>query len=214
MRPTITFTAQSDGDDFDFTCPVGTNFLILLYARGRSTTGLTGADYNGDNLTREIEVNESDAGEANVEVWYLAEPDTGASYTLNTNINDGVSSYDQLIAIGFSYVDLDAPFFDKVEDFGDGDADLGDVSNVVDISADCCVIDIIADYRTDVQTAEGSDQVEVYTGTTYGCSKHSGINAGGSVTMAWDLKSTSVNRYAWAGVAIKGKTVGGIPIFY
>lgn len=184
---------QSDGGDMSIEMPTGTDFLLVFYTLGRASSEIASLDYNGDALTElDSAIN---SGDAVVQCWYLANPDTGGSYTLNSPRDDGTLPRDAVIAIALSGVDTSDPFRDYETETGDA---LNISNSEITSAVGDLVLDAVAEWR-DRKPDEGAGQTELQSGSNYGSSYKAGAS---SVTMEWDL-NYNTSHYAWFIVSLQ-----------
>ena len=108
MAIAVEATQLSTSDDFNFTCPSGTNVLILGYSRGRSQSGHQWATYNGVDMIRQEERAISTAQDMVIDWFWMPNPPTGSSHAVN--VQNKTASYDGLFAIALSGADPLNPF--------------------------------------------------------------------------------------------------------
>lgn len=199
MTVVVEATEQSTTDDFDFTCPAGTNVLLLGYVRGRNNIGHPTATFNSVDMIRQ-RCWQFKGGQDHVAQWFwLPNPDTGADYAIDVT-NLGVS-YDALYAIALSGADPNNPFRVIEEYDGESSGDLGLVSNTITSSiVNDLVLDLFVQYRLGPPTKDTAGQTLIENDVSVGSSYKDGA---ASVEMAWDANSIGANIWIHSIISIR-----------
>lgn len=203
-QPSVLASGASAGGNISLNCPSGTNLLLLIYAEGRTGSGLaTTPTYDGDDLTL-IKAVEHVAGSPRCEIWGLFNPSTGSAINVVTGINDATRAYDAAVAVAIDNADTDIAFgsWTTYGASGDSNATTEDISESVTLGGYDLAVDGEGHFRTTTPTAETTGQTEIRTGANYGTSYY-GVK--GTNDMIWDLQYSTGNEYAWSCVVVPGK---------
>ena len=99
-------TSFDDPVEFTHTVSSGEDLLAICISIRDNVTNVESVTYNGDALTKAVEYN-STLDDLGTEIWYLANPDVGASQTVSVDL----STFDAIgiTAASFSGVDTADP---------------------------------------------------------------------------------------------------------
>jgi len=199
MTIVVEAVEQSTVDDFDFTCPAGTNVLLLGYARARNTAGHTMPTFDGVEMIRQRDWDFSGVQDHTIQWFWLPNPTTGADLTINTE--NLAASYDALYAIALSGADSDNPFRGIEEFDGESSGAAGLYSSTIAFSqTGDLVISLVAQFRTGPPIVDAAGMTLVENDDCVGCAYKDGA---ASVEMGWDAQSADTNVWIQSVISIR-----------
>lgn len=201
MALSVKATGSSATDTLSFTCPSGTNLLIVGYTLSRSWNWRRFCTYNGLPMAHTRQYYHSDGDVKLTQIFVMVNPPTGSAHDIE--IQPITNSYDGMFAIAIEGADTISPIRSYDENYGES-SPSGEISNSISSVAGDLVVDFLAQYRATSPYATGTGQTEI--GTPTDCGGASYKDGAASVTMEWDADSTSTNEWVHVLISIKPDT--------
>jgi hypothetical protein len=207
----LTSTDVSNQVTLSHTCTGSDLTLVVTVVSGEFTNvdrDVTGITYNGTAMTKEQELNNDDE-HVLTEIWYLANPSTGANDVVVTfaGANDAVI----VGAVSISGTNTSDPVDVSGSDFDTSETSSPSVTVTTNNDNSILIDSAISEQGSADKISVGADQIERYNddmGSTFGLSSTEIGGNAGNYTMSW---TDSDNDEMWWSVVIAINEAGGSP---